>query len=284
MKDKILVYAFVVAVIIVGAVFVNAHIQQKQPLTFVFTPGPGTDLAVIQEQFGDIVAELGEYLGVETRIVATTSAAATTEALRNGTADIGRYGPFGYVVAVDEVGAVPVVRERVIDQGDFYFGYIIGKPGMWSDPFAVEQLKGKTVAFVEPSSTSGYLFGVTMMKEAGMVLDDLDSYYFVGSHPAVIEAVINGSVDAGFTCDRRLNIAIDEGVAVEGENYELLLVSPKIMLNPWAARPDLDISMQKLRDAFMSVSPEAMEKAGVERFIVALDSDYDFVRDMAENQ
>jgi phosphonate transport system substrate-binding protein len=274
---KLLLAVCVVALCVIAVVVIT---DTGDPLTFVFTPGPGTDLAVIEEQFGEIVAEVGEYLGVETKIIVSTSAAATTEALRNGTADVGRYGPFGYIVAVEEVGVVPIVRESVIGKGEYYYGYVLGRPGMWEDPFTIDQIRDKTVAFAEPGSTSGYLFGITMMSEAGMALDDLGKYFFAGSHPAVIEAVLNGAVDAGFTNDRRLDYAIEEGVAIEGDNYVLLTQSPPIMLNPWAARPGIDVD--ELAQAFYSVSVEAMAKAKVERFVKALDSDYDFVRSMAE--
>lgn len=258
--------------------------QEKDVLTFVFTPGPGTDLALMEELYGGLVAEIGKAVGQDTEIIVTTSAAATTEALRNGTADIGRYGPFGYVMAVDEVGIVPLVRERMNEKGENYYGLIIAQPGLFTEPFDISQLKGRTVAFVESGSTSGYLFGITLMKEAGMTLDDLGAYNYAGSHPAVIEAVLNGAVEVGFTCDRRLDIAIAEGVAVEGENFVYLLQSPPIMLNPWAARPDIDVDIDELINAFLDLSDEVLAPGDVETMVVALDSDYDFVRDMALNQ
>ena len=279
---KYLVVSGVALLIVLAVVIVDPFASDA--LTFVFTPGPGTDLAVIEEQFGEIIAEVGESLGVETEIIVSTSAAATTEALRNGTADIARYGPFGYVMAVDEMGVRPIIRESVIGKGEYYYGYVLGRPGIWEDPFTIDQIVGKTVAFVEPGSTSGYLFGITMMNEVGMTVDDLGKYFFAGSHPAVIEAVINGAVDIGFTCDRRLEYAVDEGIAIEGENYVILVTSPPIMLNPWAARPGLDIDLDEIEQAFYGVSVEARAKARVEKFVKALDSDYDFVRSMAELQ
>lgn len=271
-------------VLVLVLLFLLVSCQKGDVLTFVFTPGPGTDLAMVEEMYGPMLDELGESLGVETEIIVTTSAAATTEALRNGTADIGRYGPFGYIMAVDEVGVIPLVRESLIGKGEMYYGLVIAQPGIFTDTFDMTQLAGKTVAFVEPGSTSGYLFGITLMKEAGMTLDDLGEYNYAGSHPAVIEAVINGAVEVGFTCDRRVDLALESGVAVEGENFVYLLESPPINLNPWAARPDLDIDTDKLINAFLDLSDEVLTPTKVETMIVALDSDYDFVRDMALNQ
>ena len=272
---KLLIALLLVALLLPGC-------TKKETLTFVFTPGTGTDLAFTKEMYGALVKEVGDKLGVETKIVITTSAAATTEALRNGTADIARYGPFGYVMAVDEVGVIPLVRESVLSGGEYYHGLIIGRPGIWEEPFDIAQLRGKSMAFSEPGSTSGYLFSVAMMAGAGMTVDDLDSYSFAGSHPAVIEAVINGVSDAGSTNDRRLNIAIDSGIAVEGENFVYLAESPPIMANPWAARPDIKFDIEEIIEAFLSVSQEALLPADTEYLVRALDSEYDFVREMSK--
>ncbi|GAI40184.1 unnamed protein product, partial [marine sediment metagenome] len=42
---------------------------------------------------------------------------------------------------------------------------------------------------------------------------------FAGSHSAVIEAVKAGQVDAGATCDNRIEDALEAGVIEEGEIF-----------------------------------------------------------------
>jgi len=256
----------------------------QDTLTFVFTPGPGVDLVFMEEQYGQLVKEIGEAVGAETKMIVSTSAAATTEALKNGSADIARFGPFGYIMAAEEVELTPLVRERMVGKGEHYYGLIIGQPGLWEEPFTMSQVVGKTVAFAEPGSTSGYLFAVTMMAQEGIMLTDLGDYSFVGSHPAVIESVLSGAAQVGSTNDRRLNLAIDAGEAIEGENFVYLAESPPIMLNPWVARADLEIDPDIIIGAFMDLSAEAKEPSQLETMVVMLDSDYDFVRSMAENQ
>src|SRR5438309_11545999 len=62
----------------------------------------------------------------------------------------------------------------------------------------IPELRGKKFAFVDPASTSGYLFPAAMLKQMGY---DPDKFFsetvFAGSHPNVILAIYRGQVDGG---------------------------------------------------------------------------------------
>lgn len=258
---------------------------EKETLVMVFTPGPSSDLATIEAMYGPMIESLEVRANIDVEIVLATNSAAVIEALRNGTADMARLGAFAYVMAREEVGVIPLVREISYGGRDHYLGYIIGQPGVWEEPFTMEQLKGKTMVFSDPASTSGYLIPVTMLREAGMTLGDLSEHAFTGNHPASIEAVVNKAVDAAAVPDTRVIRAVDAGIAVEGENFVILAVSPKIMLPPWVVRPDLDPGLRALIRQTLLTTPEGVYLANpdeFEGFVHARDSDYDFTRAMAE--
>jgi phosphonate transport system substrate-binding protein len=66
---------------------------------------------------------------------------------------------------------------------------------------SIEDLKGKNIAWVDPSSASGHIFPrASLLKNKSI---DADKFFgkqiFAGGHDAVVMAVVNGTVDAGAT-------------------------------------------------------------------------------------
>src|SRR5262249_57461806 len=61
----------------------------------------------------------------------------------------------------------------------------------------VSDLKGHTIAFSDPGSTSGNLFPRYALLKAGLNPDSDVKIQFAGSHTASLLALVNGKVDAG---------------------------------------------------------------------------------------
>jgi phosphonate transport system substrate-binding protein len=65
----------------------------------------------------------------------------------------------------------------------------------------IEDLKGKNIAWVDPSSASGHIFPKASLMVKKKI--DPDKFFgkqvFAGSHDALVLAVLNGTVDAGAT-------------------------------------------------------------------------------------
>lgn len=252
--------------------------EKLESLTLVFLPGQGADLAKRKKEYGPFIEEVNDYLGFDMNIVVASSYETSVLALCTAKDPlIVGFGPATFFQAKEQCEVTAILREVMIT-GEYFRGVAIGKPGLWEKPFTLEQIKGKTVAFVSTGSSSGYVLPVVMLRDAGVRLEDLGEYAFLGSHPNVVEAVINGAVDVGFTYDGLLAKAANEGVAIEGENYEFLLESEPVYQNPWTVRASLPEAWQKqIRDAFTSVSEEALAKCPIlEGFVLAKDADYDF--------
>ena len=76
----------------------------------------------------------------------------------------------------------------------------------------LNDLAGKSFAFVDRKSTSGYIVPKVMMQEAGVSLDDLASYQFHNYHEDVVKAVLNGEADAGAVMENVAMDNVDKGV------------------------------------------------------------------------
>jgi phosphonate transport system substrate-binding protein len=124
-----------------------------------------------------------------------TSYAGVIEAMGAGRADIGWLNTFSYVIAHQKYGAE--VRLVTVRFGlPYYRAEIIAQSSAGVNTLA--DLKGKRFAFVDPASTSGYLFPLAGLKKAGY---DPQKFFgqtiFAGSHNNVVLAVYQGRVDAG---------------------------------------------------------------------------------------
>jgi phosphonate transport system substrate-binding protein len=124
-----------------------------------------------------------------------TSYAGVIEAMGAGRADIGWLNTFSYVIAHQKYGAE--VRLVTVRFGlPYYRAEIIAQASAGVNTLA--DLKGKRFAFVDPASTSGYLFPLAGLKKAGY---DPQKFFgqtiFAGSHNNVVLAVYQGRVDAG---------------------------------------------------------------------------------------
>jgi phosphonate transport system substrate-binding protein len=142
---------------------------------------------------------LAEQIGVPVEGYVTLDHAAAVEALRSGAADISFSGALPYVLAHDQVGA-EVLLSEVYRGRPNYVARIFVRKGDGIDDLA--DLEGKTIAFADPISESGYLYPLEIIADAGLIErgSDPQSFfarvYFAGGYQQAIQAVANGLVDA----------------------------------------------------------------------------------------
>lgn len=243
----------------------------------VFVIHPTEEDSVARQQFAPLIAFLSSELGVEIELKLGADYAAVVEAMKYGHADIARLGPFSYVLGVEEAGIEAVASGMKAKLGSArYQALIITRADR-----DISDLNGKSFAFVDVGSTSGYLVPATYIEQEGIELADI---FYAGSHPAVIQAVKNGTVDAGGIADNRLYTALEEGVIEEGE-IATFWTSDPIPCGPIAVQGSMDPALkERVRQAFLAVPTEVMEDTGLNEigFEPMSDGDYDVIREIQE--
>jgi len=171
-----------------------------KPLVLAFIPQENPEKLI-----GDIeiiTKYLEKEMGIPVKGYVTQDHAAAVEALRNGEADISFMGGLPYVLAHDQIGA-EVLLSEVYRGSPFYRGRIFVRRD--SGIKKLEDLRGKTIAFADPISESGYIYPLDIFVRAGLIKqsDDPQKYfgtvYFAGGYQQAIQAVANGLVDAAGT-------------------------------------------------------------------------------------
>ena len=169
----------------------SAPAQTK--LVMAFVPS-GESQTILQT--GNQVAHLLEVAtGYRFESFVATSYAGVIEAMGAGRADIGWLNSFSYVIAHQKYGVE--VRLVTVRFGlPYYRAEIIAQSASGINSLA--DLKGKRFAFVDPASTSGYLFPLAGLRKAGY---DPTKFFgqtvFAGSHNNVVLAVYQGRAEAG---------------------------------------------------------------------------------------
>ncbi len=129
--------------------------------------------------------------------------------LAAGETDIALMGPWGYVLANHFADAQAV--STILYQGKpEYFAMIVTHPG--SGIRSIADLRGRTFAFGDKGSTSGYLIPLHYFMTQGI---DPDTYFrrvLYTKHQAIETQVTQGQLDAGADYNRNRTAMIEQGL------------------------------------------------------------------------
>jgi phosphonate transport system substrate-binding protein len=268
--------------VLVVAAAVPPGATGQSSLHLVLTPSQKpTDLLATGEDFGRV---LGGLAGVPVRVTVASDYAAVIEALRNHTADLAFVHPVGYVLASREAKARILVRNLWHGKSSFTSRiYVRRESGLKS----LEDLRGKSMAFVDPASSSGYTYPMVLLIQRGLVKNrDPKTFFkdvvFSGAHDASMRALLNGHVDAIASFD----LAREQYLKDPAERDRIVFVAetPEIPEAGIAAREGLDAGLrERLRTALISLKPpihaDLLKRLyEIDGFAPADDRDYDPVR------
>ena len=263
------------------AAFSLAPARASQPLTIGLIPSE--DAQAMLESSKKVIDSLQAQLGVPVKPFIATDYNGIIEALRARKLDVAYLGPFSYVLAasVANVEAFAVAETRKTGKSAYRSLIVTRKD---SGLATLPQLRGRTMAFVDPSSASGHLFPKSGLQQQGI---DAGAYFsrvmFSGSHDASILAVVNRKVDAAAVADRILASAIAKG-QVKQDELEIVWSSNPIPESPMVWRKDLDPALKaKIAKALANVKDLPWGDQGVlNGFQPTNDAAYDVVRDTAK--
>lgn len=188
------------------------------PDKLVLASIPSEDSTSLQQEFALVQKVIEDETGIPVEFQNATDYAAVIEAQRAGKVQIAVYGPFSYVTARD--GGVPIQPLGAFadsaDEEPGYRSYAIVPAG--SDIRTLDDFRGKTICFVDPTSTSGYLYPSAGLLEAGIDPAKDVTPVFAGGHDASVLAVVSGQCDAGFAFDTMVTkTLIDKGEIKNGD-------------------------------------------------------------------
>lgn len=185
---------------------VDGDNNDSHPLVFVASSSDR--FATLQRSYQPILAMLSQETKREI-IFKSFDDASIIEELGAGKIDILAVEAFSYVIAKKQGAQITAVAAGV-DEKDGTSGYqSYGITPVGSPIQTLKDLPGKKVCFVDPESTSGYLYPIAELRALGIDPDRDITPIFKYRHDAVVLAVANGQCEAGFAGDWMVDRMVD---------------------------------------------------------------------------
>jgi phosphonate transport system substrate-binding protein len=259
------------------------------PVRFAVEPydtGPA-----LEKAYGSLATDLGQALGCKVQLIISNSYVAEIEAMRGGNLEMGEFGPLGYILAHKMADAQPVAA----------FGDQNGKPdlytaGIWvkkSSPItSLKQLAGKKVGLSSTTSTSGGLYPISALINAGFKCSANACQglhvVFTGGHPESLLALTHGTVDAAEVNSQQQSSATKAG-QFKASDYREIWKSTPIINDPITVDGNLPAAFQaKVKQALLGLTAQQTSTVDTELgtasngpMVAANDALYNQVRSVA---
>lgn len=219
--------------------------------TLVFASIPSEESTSLQQSYAPVIEMLERETGATIEFQNATDYAAVIEGMRAGQIDIALFGPFSYVLAKGQDPGITPVGAVVDAPGDQpgYQSYGITAAG--SDITDLAGFAGRTVCFVDPNSTSGYLYPTAGLIQAGVDPAAGITPVFAGGHDASALAVASGQCEAGFAYDQIVDTQLVESGQLRPGQLRVVWRSETIAGSPITVASGVDPQRrQVIADAF----------------------------------
>lgn len=183
----------------------NSQEAEKKTFTIAYAPNESTTDST--DARSTLAKDLGKVINMEVKEIQASDYTAIIEALRTGKADMAYMGALAVAMGAERAGVTPIVMKA--PNGDkaqavYHSVFVTQKDN--SEINSIKVFKGKTIAFVDPDSTSGNLVPTSEIMKAFPDLhltnekihtngEFFEAVSFSGKHQAGLQAVIKGDVD-----------------------------------------------------------------------------------------
>lgn len=183
----------------------NSQEAEKKTFTIAYAPNESTTDST--DARSTLAKDLGKVINMEVKEIQASDYTAIIEALRTGKADMAYMGALAVAMGSERAGVTPIVMKA--PNGDkaqavYHSVFVTQKDN--SEINSIKDFKGKTIAFVDPDSTSGNLVPTSEIIKAFPDLhltnekihtngEFFEAVSFSGKHQAGLQAVIKGDVD-----------------------------------------------------------------------------------------
>lgn len=233
---------------------------------------------------------LSDYIGIPVEEMEGSDYTVGIEAMASKNVDVMLVSPMSYFQAKERAGAELLVSTPV--SAEYRTKFIVRSD---SDMSTLEDLKGKSFAFVDQASSSGYLYPKsTLVQTLNLDTDQVETsgYFFStvafsGKHDSSIMGVKMGDYDAAAVAGAIIPQMVQAGVIAEGDLK--VIGETEVIPNPaYIVRGDLPADLKaKIKEFYLQYADESYFEAihGSKdiRFVEVTENDYQAAKDLLTN-
>ena len=249
---------------------------------------PEINLVKQMERFVPLADYLDKKTGMNIEIKPLSNYGKIYEYLRDGIIDGGFFGSLSYAITHERLGIIPLARPVQPNGKSTYTGitFVLKKTGIKNPA----DMKGKTIALADPSTTAGYLAQKEYFANHGINIDKDLTILWTGSHEEAILAVLNEQAEIGGSKNtvvakfRKVNRSFDANLNIIHENPKKGVPDNTLAVRKEIATTKRDLLQKALLD--MHSDPEGkkvLTKFGAIKFIKTKDADFKALYDMTKH-
>ena len=203
---------FKVAILLIAGFWVFAAsplhaVDTELRVAFIPLENPEKLISDVQPAMNFLEKEMGRKV----RYFITLNYSAAVEAMVSKKADVSFMSPLPYVLA-NRYSGVEAILGEIYDGKSYYYSRIFVRKD--SGIKKLSDLKGKTIAYVDPISSSGFMYPHDVFVRAGLVNGGVGKpeggffrrVYFAGGDQQAINAMVGGFVAAAGVSQYALNL------------------------------------------------------------------------------
>lgn len=220
------------------------------------------------KRYEDFLAYLSQKIGIPVRMKNFKDYASLIESQRTGEVHIASYGSSSFARAITTGVKTSAFATPVNNGGKGYYSVFYVKA---NSPYQrLQDLKGKSIALVDPDSTSGNMVPRLEMNKMGIRPEEFfGQVTYTGSHEKAVINLSQGLVDVAanaWISDTSSNMMrLSKAGVVNKDDFRIIFKSDLIPNGPFAFLDDLPDELKiKIANAFLVAQAEnktAFEKA-----------------------
>ncbi len=228
--------------------------SSKTPPVLIFGVAPTVGHNTMVTRSTPLATYLERKIHIPVHIRVSESYSDLINLIQSHAVHIATLPPLAYVMSQHKLPIVAIAsastgRERT------YFSYlVVNKNTHYRD---LSELRGKTIAWVSPLSTSGYFYPRALMRWRGYNPETFFSHqYFAGNHYDVIRDVASGRADVGATGSSIIDESRYQTIA-DAKELRVIAKSARIPMDCVVVDKNMKRSLaEKIRDALYELDQD----------------------------
>lgn len=256
--------------------------ERGWPTELVLGLVPALEAEALIDNLDPLAEYLEQELGMPVTSFVPQDYTGLVEALGSGRADIGMLPPFAAMLGQRRYDLEPILISTRRGETGYRTQWMTNDPSVCREPPVVvervcesrvvgredviqrflscegdlEQIRGDSVAFTDPNSTSGFLFPAVQLLDMGIDHERDINGLFVGAHDAAVLAVYGGDTRFGVAYQDARNMVCNQYPDI-GERVIVFDFAPMIPNDGVQLRPDLPPDLKEaIIQAFLKLAAE----------------------------